>query len=96
MPEMQNIRNDNAHEQGIRFLSLLNLMTLQKDKEKVLAAQNGRCNLCGAFLKESKAIHPHTFSKDRVTLEFDHRIPIDRGGSNDISNFQALCHYCNK
>lgn len=68
----------------------------QKDKEKVLAAQNGRCNLCGAFLKESKAIHPHTFSKDRVTLEFDHRIPIDRGGSNDISNFQALCHYCNK
>ena len=29
MPEMQNIRNDNAHEQGIRFLSLLNLMTLR-------------------------------------------------------------------
>ena len=28
MPETQNIRNDNAHEQGIRFLSLLNLMTL--------------------------------------------------------------------
>ena len=30
MPETQNIRNDNAHEQGIRFLSLLNLMTLRK------------------------------------------------------------------
>lgn len=28
MPETQNIRNDNAHEHGIRFLSLLNLMTL--------------------------------------------------------------------
>ncbi len=30
MPEMQNIRNDNAHEPGIRFLSLLNLMTLPR------------------------------------------------------------------
>ena len=28
MPETQNIRNNNAHEQGIRFLSLLILMTL--------------------------------------------------------------------
>ncbi len=35
MPETQNIRNDNAHEQGIRFLSLLNLMTLVMDIRKV-------------------------------------------------------------
>ncbi|UNT95528.1 hypothetical protein [Allobaculum mucilyticum] len=34
MPETQNIRNDNAHEQGIRFLSLLNLMTLRYLQEK--------------------------------------------------------------
>lgn len=34
MPETQNIRNDNAHEQGIRFLSLLNLMTLRTDRQK--------------------------------------------------------------
>ena len=39
MPETQNIRNDNAHEQGIRFLSLLNLMTLIHSKEKTEAAQ---------------------------------------------------------
>ena len=40
MPETQNIRNNNAHEQGIRFLSLLNLMTLfQVTKKRDLAFQ---------------------------------------------------------
>ena len=34
MPETQNTRNDNAHEQGIRFLSLLNLMTLTWNLKK--------------------------------------------------------------
>ena len=34
MPETQNIRNNNAHEQGIRFLSLLNLMTLKESPMK--------------------------------------------------------------
>lgn len=66
------------------------------DKQKILQLQNNRCNFCGAILKESSEIKPHTFAKDRVSLEFDHRIPIDRGGSNSITNYQALCHYCNK
>lgn len=66
------------------------------DKEKILNSQNSRCNLCGSLLKLSSKITPHTFAKDRVTLEFDHRIPIDRGGSSSIDNYQALCHYCNK
>ena len=68
----------------------------QADKEAILNMQGGRCNICGAMLKSSKDIAPHTFAKDRVTMEFDHRIPIDRGGVNNIDNIQALCHYCNK
>lgn len=66
------------------------------DKIQVLERQRNRCNFCGALLKESSAIHPHTFAKDRVTLEFDHRIPVDRGGNSSLDNYQALCHYCNK
>ncbi len=66
------------------------------DKQIVLHRQGGRCNFCGAILKESAYIRPHTFAKDRVSIEFDHRIPVDRGGSSDIENYQALCHYCNK
>lgn len=66
------------------------------DKQLVLQRQNNRCNICGSLLKPSNEIRPHTFAKDRVTLEFDHRIPVDRGGSSSVENYQALCHYCNK
>ena len=64
------------------------------EKETILLGQGGKCNICGAALKTK--ILPHTFAKDRVRLEFDHRKPIDRGGCNSVENYQALCHYCNK
>jgi len=67
-----------------------------QDKQMILEQQNGKCNFCGANVKSASNIQAHTFAKDRVTLEFDHRIPIDRGGNNTIENYQALCHYCNK
>lgn len=66
------------------------------DKTSVLLAQKNKCNFCGSNLLKKSEISKHTFAKDRVTLEFDHKIPIDRGGENTISNYQALCHYCNK
>lgn len=66
------------------------------EKELVLKLQKGRCNICGSFLKEGTKVKNGTFAKDRVRIEYDHRIPIEKGGSNDIGNFQALCHYCNK
>lgn len=66
------------------------------EKEFILQRQNHRCNFCGAVLKKTSEIRPHTFAKDRVSMEFDHKIPIDRGGTNDLSNYQVLCHYCNK
>ena len=68
----------------------------EEDKNFIREKQNGRCNFCDAILKSSNQIVPHTFAKDRVTEEFDHRIPIDRGGISEKSNYQALCHYCNK
>ncbi|WP_050852920.1 HNH endonuclease [Helicobacter pylori] len=64
------------------------------DKEIILKQQGYLCNICGALLRE--VILPKTFAKDRVKIEIDHRIPIDKGGQNSISNYQALCHYCNK
>lgn len=65
-------------------------------RTKILLRQNGKCNICGAKLKENSDIAPHTFEKDRVRLEIDHRIPVDHGGTSTLSNLQALCHYCNK
>jgi len=65
-----------------------------QEKDIILSKQKGRCNICGTILKDR--IVPHTFAKDRVRLEFDHRKPVDRGGDNALENCQALCHYCNK
>jgi hypothetical protein len=50
---------------------------------QVLAAANGRCALCGAHSSERR-------------IEVDHIVPRSRGGSNDISNLQALCDECNR
>ena len=65
-----------------------------QEKEQILMMQDGKCNICGALLTDR--IAPHTFAKDRVRKEFDHRKPIDHGGDNTLENCQALCHYCNK
>lgn len=65
----------------------------KNDKNKILEIQSNRCNICGA---EFKVPQEHSFAKDRIKCEFDHRIPVDHGGENNINNIQALCHYCNK
>ena len=41
-----------------------------------------RCELCG-------------ISNEIRALEVDHIIPRNKGGTDDISNFQALCYSCN-
>jgi len=45
----------------------------------VLERDRHRCNRCGS-------------EKD---LTVDHIIPLAKGGSNDLSNFQTLCRRCN-
>ncbi|NDF49506.1 MAG: HNH endonuclease, partial [Betaproteobacteria bacterium] len=42
----------------------------------------GRCECCGA--------HEH-----QRALEVDHIVPKNQGGSDDLSNLQALCFRCN-
>ncbi len=49
---------------------------------QVLKRARRRCELCGVF-EEEKA------------LELDHIIPRNKGGTDDISNLQALCYSCN-
>jgi len=41
-----------------------------------------RCELCGISAREK-------------ALEADHILPRNKGGSDDISNLQALCYTCN-
>jgi ATP adenylyltransferase len=51
-------------------------------KYRVLTRARGRCECCGA--------HQH-----QRALEVDHIVPRSHGGSDDLSNLQALCFRCN-
>ena len=51
-------------------------------KVRVLTRAKGRCECCGA--------HEH-----QRALEVDHIVPRNQGGSDDLSNLQALCFRCN-
>jgi diadenosine tetraphosphate (Ap4A) HIT family hydrolase/5-methylcytosine-specific restriction endonuclease McrA len=49
---------------------------------EILKRAHVRCELCGV-------------SADLKAIEVDHIIPRNKGGTDDISNLQALCYSCN-
>lgn len=51
-------------------------------RKYVFERNNYQCQSCGKTNQETQ-------------LTIDHIIPLAKGGSNDISNLQVLCHYCN-
>jgi 5-methylcytosine-specific restriction endonuclease McrA len=52
-------------------------------RDYILARDNHQCKSCGRTASE-------------VSLQIDHIVPLAKGGSNDMSNFQVLCKYCNQ
>ncbi|MCO6506236.1 MAG: HNH endonuclease [Snodgrassella sp.] len=53
----------------------------QEIKKRVLARDSFRCRSCGCI---------------GGSLQVDHIIPLELGGSNDDSNLQVLCADCHK
>ena len=51
-----------------------------KDREAIFKRDGYRCVVCGRG------------EADGVTLAADHKIPKDKGGTNDIDNGQTLCY----
>ncbi len=49
-------------------------------RKKVYYRDAGRCVICGAT----------------KGLQYDHIIPVSRGGGNTVENIQLLCQNCNK
>jgi 5-methylcytosine-specific restriction endonuclease McrA len=55
----------------------------EKTRYQVLQAGSFRCRACGRG------------PTDGVKLVVDHVVPVDWGGSSDLSNLQSLCEQCN-
>jgi HNH endonuclease len=49
-------------------------------RDEVWRRDQGRCSACGS----------------RQRLEFDHIVPVSRGGSNTARNIELLCESCNR
>lgn len=58
-------------------------------KKAVYFKCNGMCQKCGKDLSNKVYI-----SEDK-DLQYDHIVPLERGGINDPTNFQLLCKECN-
>ncbi len=54
----------------------------KKAKEQILHDSNHQCEYCGVKL-------------DINNVSIDHKIPLSKGGTNDISNLAAACIKCN-
>lgn len=57
-------------------------------KKGVFMRDKGRCQICGTDLTK-------IFSLEKAE-NYDHIIPLEKGGTNDPVNFQLTCETCNK
>jgi 5-methylcytosine-specific restriction endonuclease McrA len=64
-----------------RTTSHIRINVTTKIKEELFINYNNQCNFCG---------DPGT-----KKIQADHRIPVIRGGKNNIENLQPLCSHCN-
>lgn len=53
------------------------------EKKTVYAKYNGCCAICGKPVKYKK-------------LTIDHKMPLSKGGTNEMSNLQLSCRMCNQ
>ncbi|MCM8801266.1 MAG: HNH endonuclease [Candidatus Omnitrophica bacterium] len=66
------------------YIKKKELLDFSKEiKEQALRRDNYRCVWCGRG------------EEDNVELCVDHRVPLDRGGTNTLNNAQTLCMQCN-
>lgn len=54
----------------------------EKERLIIYRKTNGHCYLCGEFV-------------DFDSFEIEHKVPLSKGGTNDLNNLFPACHCCN-
>lgn len=65
------------------------------EQKKIFEEFSGRCNITGVGLKENTEFGDVVFMKNAMTLTFDHRKPLSKGGTNQEHNYQLLSKMAN-
>lgn len=63
----------------------------------VLMAAQGRCSCCGSLAvnRLPKPGQPRGEHVDRLVGSLEHVVPLERGGTNGVSNLAWSCLWCN-
>ena len=61
-------------------------------KARLIKQSGKRCQGCG--WQAPKNVHEQALARQEGTFELDHKVPLSRGGNNDISNLWVLCLPC--
>lgn len=64
-------------------------MVYARNRNRILYSQS-ICGICGLPVDKSLK-YP-----DPMCATVDHIIPVDKGGTNELSNLQLAHHYCNR
>jgi len=64
-------------------------------QNSIIEKFDGKCNITGIGLKEETEFGSVVFMKNAMSLAFDHRKPLSRGGNNAEHNFQLLSKLAN-
>lgn len=56
----------------------------QSQKSQMFSAANNTCSICGKIAEAGVR-----------GLQADHKVPVSRGGTNAIENWQPICNFCN-
>lgn len=66
------------------------------DQEFLVKKFNGRCNITHIRLSNKCEFDNKTFAKSLMVINYDHRKPKFKGGSEDLENYQILSDYANR
>lgn len=61
-------------------------------KARLIKQSGKRCQGCG--WQAPKNVHEQALARQEGTFELDHKVPLARGGTNDLSNLWVLCLPC--
>ncbi len=65
----------------------------KKEQEELFRKFKGKCNIMG--IKLNKKLDGSYFFKHGLIASYDHRKPVSKGGSNDLSNWQLISRLAN-